>query len=80
MKANFSNNVVKPTPDGRSGNMSHFFNLILKLREAGLVRWAMKFLKIQEASLFLRYSIILLLVLFPFYAAFLAFLAMVKPW
>lgn len=76
VKANFFKDVVKPTPEGRSGNMAHFFNFVLKLRETGLVRWAMKFLKIHEAPPFIRYFFVFLLLVFPYFAASLGFLVM----
>lgn len=43
----------------------YFFDFLVKMRERGLVRWALKFLKIDEAPPSVRYSIIYPLVLLP---------------
>ena len=60
--------------------MEPLFNFLLKMREASLVRWAMKFLKIQEAPPLVRYRFMGMLFVFKFFLAFLGFLVMVKPW
>jgi len=41
----------------------YFFDCLVKMRERGVARWAIKFLKIDEAPAFIRYGVAVLLIL-----------------
>lgn len=44
------------------------------------IRWALKFLGVDKAPAIFRWFLALLIVSFPFFVAFLVFLAKTTPW